>query len=160
MRIVNQSYLSFSLAIIALLQFGCGIMPTGDSVCYEPKFVHSVRDEGKYVTIPDGMIFANNSRTKGVRFPEGKYELEAEDDDYWYFRSEKPLEFRVLRNGMAVDGRDIPGGLMVTKHTFSSLQGAAYIDGDIPNQRIMMQRMGREFLLAKGSSWILSFDGR
>jgi len=104
-----------------------------------------------------GMVFAGPLMDRGVRFPGGVYVLEAEDADYWYFRAPAPIEFRILRGGQPVDGRDIPGGIMLSK-SFSMVPAAGYVESVDDAHRTMAWRLGGEFMRVKGRSWKVFFD--
>ena len=102
------------------------------------------------------MVFYDPSETHGLRFPAGRYALEAEDAEFWYLRSTDPLEFRVFKDGAAVDERRIPGGIMIPKQLNLQLAGAAYIDGE-GTAKVMVWRLGGEFLRQEGRYWTKSF---
>jgi hypothetical protein len=123
----------------------------------EVRPVHATADANKSVTVIDGMVwYDGNPASHGIRFPPGVYFLEAEDADYLYFRSSKPLELRTFKEGKMVDGRDIPGGLMLSKHPISMIPGAGYIDDTGPN-KMMLWKLGANFLQLKGKFWTKSF---
>lgn len=123
----------------------------------EVRPVHATADATKTVTVIGGMVwYDGNPALHGIRFPPGLYVLEAEDADYLYFRSPKPLELRIFKDGKMVDGRDIPGGIMLTKHLLSLVPGAGYID-DTGTNKIMLWKLGANFLQLKGTNWKKSF---
>jgi hypothetical protein len=123
----------------------------------EERTVHVVSDAARTVTVPEGMVWYDDSPpTHGIRFPPGIYVLEAEDADYWFLRSPSPLEFRIFKDGKAVDGHSIPGGLMVSKHPSSLLPGAGYID-DSSSKKMMIWKLGAEFIRLRGRYWKPSF---
>jgi hypothetical protein len=123
----------------------------------EERPVHVANDAAKTVTVIDGMVWYDTSpAAHGIRFPPGVYVLEAEDADYRYFRSPAPLEIRIFKDGKIVDGRNIPGGIMLTKHIYSLIPGAGYID-DTDSKKIMLWKLGGNFLVLKGKNWKTSF---
>jgi len=107
--------------------------------------------------VPEGMVWYDASPpTRGLRFPAGTYVLEAEDSDYLYFRSPAPLEMRVFKDGKVIDGHDIPGCLMLSKRLISRIPAAGYID-DGGSSKMMVWKLGRDFLHREGKDWKKSF---
>ena len=125
------------------------------AVTAESRSITPVANSEKTVTLVEPIVWldAPFGDTKGVRFPEGVYRLEAEDADYLYFRAPAAIEHRILKDGAVIDGRDIPGGLMLSKHLISLVPAGAYIDGESENQKVQTMRLGREFMRFEGSKW-------
>jgi hypothetical protein len=143
----------FILAAAAFLA-GCATLPLNPM--NESRAVQAATDVKKTVTVSEGMVFYDSLlATHGLRFPAGIYALEAEDADYWYLRSPVSLEFRVFKDGKVVDERTIPGGIMIAKH-FSMVPGGGYIDGE-GSTKIMVWKLGSEFLSIKGNYWTKNF---
>lgn len=143
------------LIAASVILAACGTVKL-DPAWLETRTVHTASDAKKTVTVRDGMVFYDSSPpTRGIRFPSGTYTLEAEDADYWYLRSSAPLEFHVFKDGKLVDGRNIPGGIMVAKH-FSMVPGAGYIDGEGAT-KMAVWKLGGEFLRMEGKYWTKSF---
>jgi len=123
----------------------------------EERPVRVMADASRNVSVIGGMVwYDTDPATHGIRYPAGVYVLEAEDADYLYFRSPAPLELRVFKSGKMIDGREIPGGLMLSKHTLSLIPGAGYID-DTDSKKLMIWKLGGNFLRLKGKSWKASF---
>ena len=145
-----------------LLLVSCLCLPLAafalDPVTSETRSVRPAADEKKTVTVPEGMVWYDAARaTRGLRFPSGTYVLEAEDDEYWYFRSPAPLEFRVFSGREVKDARSIPGGVMLGKKTLKITPAAGYIDGDRRAEKMMIWKLGRDFLRREGKDWRKSF---
>jgi hypothetical protein len=148
-------YSRLLLAVLVLALAGCGALQLSP-VTSESRVVQPASDASKILSVPEGMVWYDASpATHGLRFPAGRYMLEAENSDYWYFRSPVPLEFHVLQNGKIVDSRDIPGGLMLAKH-FSMIPGGGYIDGE-GQAKMMVWKLGKEFLHLEGKYWTRNF---
>ena len=73
-----------------------------------------------------------------------------------YFRAPAPIEMRVLKSGTPVDGRDIPGGLALAKAVFSMVGAVTYIDAG-PDQKMLVMKLGFEFIQMRGRQWEKSF---
>ena len=84
------------------------------------------------------------------------YSLEAEDADYWYFRSSAPLEFRRFEHGRPTEEHSNPGGLMLGKRALRMVPAGAYIEGD-GTSKIMVWKLGGDFLAMEGKQWRKSF---
>jgi len=107
--------------------------------------------------VPEGMVwYAGPSRSTGIRFPSGLYPLEAEDADYWYFRSPEPLEFRSFENGRPTAEHSDPGGMMLGKRSLRTVPAGAYIEGEGAS-KIMVWKLGGDFLAMEGRQWRKSF---
>jgi hypothetical protein len=142
--------------LIALVVVGCLPLPAAVA---ERHAVRSASDPGKTVVFNEPMVWLDApaaNASKGVRFLPGRYELDAEDDGYWYFRAPEPLELRALDHGRTLDGRFVPGGLALSKG-FNLVPAAAYID-DAAGQKLHVMRMGRDFLELRGKTWAPSFS--
>ena len=143
-----------ALATMMLLA-GCGAVQL-NPITNESRAVRVAADGAKTVTVPEGMVWYDSpQRGHGLRFPPGRYTLEAEDNDYWYFRSPAPLEFRDFQNGQPTNTRNVRGGLMLAKH-FSMLPGAGYIEGE-GTTKSMVWKLGGELLQQEGRSWSKNF---
>lgn len=135
---------------------GCGGLELNPLV-NERRNVHLEPDRSKTLTVTHEMVWYDKSPpVHGLRFPAGIYALEAEDEDYWYMRSSTPLELREFRKGGKADSRDLAGGIMIGKYLFRAVPAAGYIDGD-GSTRIMIWKLGSEFLSLEGKDWRKSF---
>jgi hypothetical protein len=143
--------------LFGMLLTACGTLPPLDPAVHELKAVSSASDPSKNVTVPEGMVwYAGPSRSTGIRLPPGSYTLEAEDADYWYFRSPAPLEFRSFENGRSTEEHSNPGGLMLGKRPLRVVPAAAYIEGEGAS-KIMVWKLGGDFLAMEGRQWRKSF---
>jgi hypothetical protein len=141
----------------AILISGCVSLP---GAVAEQHPVRSVSDPSRVVVFNEPMVWLDaptHRASKGVRLQPGEYALEAENDEYWYFRAPEPLELRALDGSRTVDGRFVPGGLALSKG-FNLVPAAVYIDGDVAGQKLHVMRMGRDFLQLRGKTWEPSFS--
>jgi len=97
--------------------------------------------------------------SRGVRLLPGKYVLEAEDAECWYFRSPKPLSLLIYDFGNIVNAVSIHGGIMVSKDESSHKLPSAYVDGNNDTERITVWELGKDFVTDRGQKWHLSTDG-
>ena len=139
-----------TLCIGCLLLTACvSLSPLTD----KEKMVKSVANNGSYVSVFRGMVFYDSRPpTRGLRYPEGKYVLEAEDEDYFYYKSPNPLELRMLKNGESYDQRNFSGGLMVSKSDFSLAPGGGYLDIS-EGKKLQFWKHGKELLRLEGKEW-------
>ena len=152
----------FPILIPALGLVSCSVLPPFDPMTAENFTVQAATDATKTLTVKEGMVFYSDpSQAHGIRFPPGTYALEAEDSDYWYFRSPSPLEFRDSKNGAVTSARAVPGGIMIPRSFTKTLQnlvaGAGYTDGGSPTTRNMVWKLGVEFRRLEGTEWTKSF---
>jgi len=146
---------SLSFVVLALL-VGCGTVPPFNPVAHDAHVVRYAHDSSKRVAIVNGMVWYNLDRTEGIRFPPGTYVLEAEDSDYWYFRSPAPLEFRDFSGGRVTDAQSKAGGIMIAKAALNMVPAGGYVPGDGSNM-IMVWKLGGDFLGMQGREWNKSF---
>jgi hypothetical protein len=143
--------------LIAFLSLSAVAYSAESPLVQESRPVKTATDPKKTVTVPEGMVWYDASRpTRGLRFPPGTYVLEAEDSDYLYFHSSAPLEMRLFKDGKIVDGHDIPGGIMLSKRLLTRIPAAGYID-DEGASKIMVWKLGKDFLRREGKDWKKSF---
>lgn len=124
----------------------------------EQRKVASVTDESKTVTLSEPIVWLNAPAyraSKGIRLPQGQYRLEAEDEDYLYFRAPAPIEMRLLQHGRPVEGPDVAGGLALGKAVLP-ISPAAYIDVDADHKMLVM-KLGYDFARMRGKQWKQSF---
>jgi hypothetical protein len=123
----------------------------------EPRSVRLEQDHSKTLTVVQEMIWNDKSHaTREIHFPAGTYALEAEDADYWYMRSPAPLNLRDFKKGVQTESHNIRGGIAIGKYTTRSVPAAGYIDGQ-ESSRILIWKLGKEFLSREGKDWRKSF---
>jgi len=123
----------------------------------EPRSVRLEQDHSKTLTVLQEMVWDDKSHpTREIRFPAGTYALEAEDADYWYMRSPAPLNLRDFKKGVQTESHNIRGGIAIGKYTTRSVPAAGYIDGQ-ESSRILIWKLGKEFLSREGKDWRKSF---
>ena len=145
-----------TLFVLAIFLSGCA--PQLDPAWLDERSVTYVNDASRTFSVPEGMVFYDTSpATRGIGFPAGIYGLEAEDDDYYYFRSAEPLDCRVFKDGKVSDRRLIPGGIMFAKR-FSTIPAGGYIDAEDPKKKLAVWKLGREFLAQKGAVWTVKLE--
>lgn len=150
------------LAIVLVIGGGfsltsCGTLPSMEPTASEIRMVRPASDPSKTLVVTDGMVwYATASRSSGLRFPPGTYVLEAEDDDYWYFRSSLPLEFRSFADGRPTEEHTRFGGLMLGKRLIRLIPAAGYVDDDDAS-KTMVFKLGGDFLAMEGRQWRKSF---
>jgi hypothetical protein len=99
--------------------------------------------------------------SEGVIFLIGKYQLEAEDINYWYFRSPKPIVISSFDFGKQTNGTRIYGGIALSKRGDNTQPVAcAYTDESTKNKnnKIRIWRMSDDFQKQRGIKWSLSTD--
>jgi hypothetical protein len=142
-------------ALLACLG-GCGGLELNPLV-NEPRTVRFERDPSKTLTVVHEMEWRDKSHAAhALEFPTGTYALEAEDADYWYMRAPAPLTMRSFKKGVQIESRSIRGGIAIGKYTTRSVPAAGYIDGQEAS-RILIWKLGKDFLGREGQDWRRSF---
>lgn len=154
---MGSAVASLIILVCGMALAGCGTLPPMDAAANESRATRPASDPSKTVTVSEGMVwYATPSRSSGLRFPPGTYALEAEDDDYWYFRSPSPLEFRSFSNGRPNEEHTQLGGLMLGKRSLRRIPAAGYVDAD-DSSKTMVWKLGGDFLTLEGRQWRKSF---
>jgi hypothetical protein len=126
-------------------------------VVNEPRTVHFDKDPAKTLTVLHDMVWSDKSHAAHqITFPAGIYALEAEDGDYWYMRGSVPLRYVEFKKGAPAQSRSLRGGIAIGKYTTRSVPAAGYIDGQ-ESTRILVWKLGKDFLSREGRDWRRSF---
>ena len=144
-------------AILAALA-GCISLP---SVTSDERPVQPASDPSKVVEFINPVVWLDRPQpfaSRGVRLLPGRYELEAENEDYFYFRAPSAIEMRVLDSGKVVDGRDMAGGLALAKSAFNIVPAAAYVDVGPQGTRMHVMKLDQVFMSLEGTEWKKSFS--
>ncbi len=98
--------------------------------------------------------------SEGVEFPLGKYYLEAQNDDYWYFRAPKNIVIaRYDLDGRKVNSLNLPGGIALAKSGDNTVPGPmAYVDDMNKSSKVHLWTITREFFKQRGDKWRLFSD--
>jgi len=122
----------------------------------EERTVVTLQDQSRGLTLNEPMVWLDTlpviSPTRGIRLPSGKYELEAEDSDYLYYRAPVPIEYRIFHNGQVTSDRYMPGGIYLSKAVISLVPAGAYMSSD-DTHKTLTWKLGAEFTHAEGTKW-------
>jgi hypothetical protein len=153
----NRCLAAALAAALSVALAGCITLP---SVSSDERAVQPASDPSKVVEFINPVVWLDRPEpfaTRGVRLMPGRYELEAENEDYRYFRAPSPIEMRILDGGKIVDGRDIPGGLALAKSAFNVVPAAAYVDVGLESARMHVMKLDQVFMALEGEEWKKSF---
>ena len=149
---------SLFAAVIFSTLTGCISLP---SVTSDERPVQPASDPSKAVEFVNPVVWLDRPKpfaSRGVRLLPGRYELEAENEEYLYFRAPSPIEMRVLDSGKVIDGRDVPGGLALAKSAFNIVPAAAYVDVGLQGTRMHVMKLDQVFMSLEGSEWKKRFS--
>ena len=122
----------------------------------EDRVVTVVQGKSSVLTLAEPMVFldivSGLPATKGVRFPSGEYDLEAEDADYLYYRAPDRIEYRVFQSGQVKAQRFMPGGIYFSKALITLVPAGAYLSSDGTNKTLLW-KLGAEFTHLEGTKW-------
>ena len=151
---MSQRRFQFILLILSLIFAGCAVvLPPLNPVSSEDRTVNSVSDQQKNVIFNQSMVWYDSLRkTRGILFPEGKYQLEAEDNEYYYFKAPKELEYRIFENGKTTDMRTMPGGLYLSKSAFNMVPAGAYLSVS-DEKKTLTWKLGSDFMRMENDEW-------
>jgi len=139
---------------IAALFVALGAVPSAAQMQAQDRATKEVSDPARTLIVNEAMIFTDFGKTSAVRFTPGTYVMEAEDDDYVYYRAPDQIEYRVFRNGRP-DGRFMPGGIYFNKALISLVPAGAYLTVD-GTHKTLTWKLGAEFIRLEGDKWVRS----
>jgi hypothetical protein len=153
---MRRTIVCFWLMAILFLINGCAVPMS--PVTNESRTVSPLPNQTKSVTFKEAMVWYDSASmpTKGIRFPNGTYLLEAEDKDYFYFQAPSQIEYRTIQNGNVIKDNFSAGGLFFKKAAFNFVPAGAYISVD-KQTKILTWKLGANFLDMEGSKWTKNF---
>lgn len=156
---MNKLYAAL-LATCAILLTGCGT--TYESQVQETHVVVTPStSEDIYLVVSKPLSDTDDvyDPSQGIVLPLGKYTLECEDINYWYFRAKKPLILALYEFGNQTNGMRLYGGIALSKAgDHATPTPNAYADDTGKNGKILIWSMSKEFMKARGDKWRLSTD--
>lgn len=149
----------FSLCATFILGLlGCETIPEPSPLANEERPVRQVEDSQMTVTVHEQLSFFDDEEpARGIVLPAGTYELNAEDDEYYYFRAPDRLLYRVRLRTQMIEERDMPGGLMVRKTEARNVPAAAFLHGN-ETMRLLIWKLERPFMQLEGDKWSRSWS--
>jgi hypothetical protein len=96
--------------------------------------------------------------SQGVVMPIGRYNMECEDINYWYFRAPKPLVLALYEFGHQTNGMRLYGGIAISKTPGNLTPNPSVYVDDTKNGKVLIWNMTKEFFKNRGEKWRLSTD--
>lgn len=124
------------------------------AVVTENRHVKSVHNPFDYLEIKKDIFWGESSRkgSLAVNIPSGKYILEAEGRDYYYFKSPENLEFFIIGSENKSKSRTVRGGLCLSKKINFMVPAAVYVSKNKSRKTIKL-RLGESFMKKYGELW-------
>jgi hypothetical protein len=146
------------LSLIAATAFLSGCVIPLSPLTNEARVVSPLTGQTNAVVFKEPMVWYDQALfpTRGIRFPQGTYSLEAEDSEYRYFRAPSQIEYRVLQSGKVTDDRFMPGGLFLKKALINLVPAGAYLPVDA-HTNVLTWKLGGDFLNMEGGRWTKNF---
>lgn len=156
---MKKTYTAILFALTALL-VGCAT--NSDTLLQETHVVVTPStSEDIYLVVSKPLSDTDDvyDPTQGVSLPMGKYEMESEDINYWYFRAPRPVVLALYEFGRQTTGMRLYGGIALSKAGDNTLPGPCiYTDDAGKNGKILIWTTSPEFLKSRGEKWRLSTD--
>jgi hypothetical protein len=148
----------FLACICLCLQAGCAALLVNCSQSREKMQIRPATNPYLTLHVGEHASFETGDFSYGVLLPPGVYLLEAEDDDFWYFRAPNPLAIRHFRNCEVSSERKDFGGVMISKTgSWWNRYAGIYVDGKSLEDKIQIVELGRSFRRTKDVLWNASF---
>jgi hypothetical protein len=146
------------LFIIAATAFFSGCVAPMSPATHEARVVSPVVNQTKELVFKEPMVWYDQTfaPTRGIMFPQGTYQIEAEDSDYIYFHAPAEIEYRTLQGGSVTGDRFMPGGVFLAKTAINLVPAGAYLSVD-KNTNVLTWKLGGSFLRMEGSKWTKNF---
>lgn len=144
-----------ALLFFTLLFFlpGCETIPEPSPLTAQERPVRPVSESTQSVTIHEQLKFYDHEEpARGIHLPAGKYVLEAEDNEYYYFRAPERIAFRMMLRTIVVDEQILPGGLMLSKEPRRTRPAGIYLHGN-ETVKILTWELDQRFMNREGQDW-------
>jgi hypothetical protein len=153
---MNKAVTLIPLIAAAALLGGC-VLPLSP-LTNKAHVVSPLTNQTNAVVFKEPMVWYDQTfaPTRGIRFPQGTYLLEAEDSEYRYFRAPSRIEYRVLQNGQVTDDHFMPGGLFLSKTLINLVPAGAYLSVD-EHTNVLTWKLGGDFMGMEGGRWSKNF---
>ncbi len=153
----KYSFIFCSIIILFFLS-GCGVvLPPLNPVISEDRSVAPSLNLENSIVLKDSMVWYNKMPpTRGIKFPSGIYQLEAEDHEYYYFKAPHKIDYKVFKDGREVDGNLLSGGIYLSKKHINIQPAGAYFSKS-EKYKILTWKLGSEFMSMEGSKWKRNF---
>ena len=140
------------LLVLASLAFGCGTFSV-NPVTAESRAVYGVNKEVRTLTILSRQTFHDSkAKVYSLTIPKGAYTLEAQDEDYWYFKAPTLLERSTYDGKTVVDSNVFVGGIMIGKKNGMMVPAGVYkSDGSL--NMLMIWKFGQNFMKGEGTTF-------
>lgn len=122
-------------------------------VTSETRPVYPVPGIKSAITVLKAQVFFDSkSKVYSVTVSPGRFVLDAQDEDYWYFRAPTAMQRAIYDSGQLFSTDLFPGGIAIGKKKGMIFPAAVYrSDGSM--DRTLIWKFGREFMQAEGTLW-------
>jgi hypothetical protein len=156
-----KRFLTALFAATLLMTAGCAT--DYEQTIQEPAIVTPTTSKTLYLIVNKPLNNTDDAYnpSEGIVFLIGKYMLEAEDINYWYFRAPKPIIVATYDFGKQTSGTRFYGGIAISKRGDNTKPTAcAYTDESTKdkNNKIRIWRMSDDFQKQRGIKWALCTD--
>lgn len=148
----------FWFIVPVVLLAGCGFMPPLNPAHNEERTVTPVTGQSRVLTLKEPEVwFDSIGRRMGIRFPQGAYAIEAEDDTFWYFRAPNRLEIRTFAGPNP--GSELAYGGIALRKSFDALgvYAEGYTEENDATKKTLIWKLGNDFRRMEGDKWTKNF---
>jgi len=146
-----------TLPLLGLLISGCA---SSEQWLEEHKQVTTSSSEDLFMLVRVPLVYNDDDfdPSVGVSFFPGRFVLEAEDEDYWYFHAPQPLNVLTYSFGKITGGVRFIGGIVLSKSGSNAKPSFVYVNGENENDKVVLWKLSRKFMMDRGNKWSLSLD--
>jgi hypothetical protein len=126
-----------------------------DPVINDPRTAMLAADPSRTVVFHEPLSWANgpdHRATHAVLLPAGVYTLEAENEEFSYFKAPSPLSMGTFEAGSRTGGYDFDGGVAFAKSRLAQIPAEAYVSRS-QTDKIHVMRLGYDFYQLQGKVW-------
>jgi hypothetical protein len=136
---------------------GCGGLEL-NPLTNEHRVIRAEQDRTKTLSVTHVVVLDDKKHpAHELRLPPGVYAFEGEDEEYWYLRAGNPLAMVDFHRGGQTDTHGLRGGIALGKYSTRSVPAAVYIDGEGATAKVMIWKLGKDFMGGEGGDWRKSF---
>ena len=140
--------------LLLLSASGCSAVSV-DPVINDQRTATPATDSDREVVFLEPLSWANgpdDRATKAIFLPAGTYSLEAENEQFFYFRAPAQLRMGTYDRGTQTGGHEFVGGIAFAKSSLAQIPAEAYVS-KTDTEKIHVMRFGYDFSKLRGKVW-------
>jgi hypothetical protein len=142
------------LLSLALVLTGCAnmVLPGSNRISEERTPAPATSQRSLVMSEPLDWFASENGDRFEIWLPQGAYHVEAEDNDYLFYRAPQEVSLGKTKLFSRQDSRTYEGGIFVSKNARSQYSSGAYIDHE-DGKKLLLFHFDSRFTGQEGKRW-------